>query len=114
MENSYGVNLTINNSKFFTANSSNEPPKRDFSASMAKTKGKMFKSNSKPFLDRTNKFSQHTSGALMSPVASTHTSNKFTNIIIIVSIFLLQKGRTITKKDIFDLRDYFEKLSGGK
>lgn len=39
---------------------------------------------------------------------------RFNNIIIIVTSTLIQKGRTITKREIFDLRDYFDKLSSGK
>ena len=96
-ENNYGVTLTVNNSKFFSTNSTNQPPKRDFSSSMATTKGKIFKSKSKPFLDSTNKFSHHNnSGSFMAPVS--HTTNKFTNIIIIVSIFLCRKEELSPRK----------------
>lgn len=36
-----------------------------------------------------------------------YTKKKFENIIII-------KGKAITKKEVFDLREYFDKISGGK
>ena len=39
--------------------------------------------------------------------SSKYSKKKFENIIII-------KGRTITKKQVFDLREYFDKISGGK
>ena len=39
---------------------------------------------------------------------------RFQNIIILVFYSLSQKGKTITKREIFDLRDYFEGISGGK
>jgi hypothetical protein len=50
------------------------------------------------------------SGTLSPQLTAPATNSKklrFNNIIII-------KGRTITKREIFDLRDYFDKLSSGK
>lgn len=43
---------------------------------------------------------------IKSSILKTH-KKKFDNIIII-------KGKTITKKEVYELRQYFDNLSGGK
>lgn len=68
---------------------------------------------SRLFIEKSNTVKLPTCTA-SSGIFQKSSGSRFSNIIIIVRDWIIQKGRTITKKDIFDLRDYFEKLSFGK